>query len=136
MTPQNTNTQTRGTLRESPAFSGFSVDDVAKAKAFYGDVLGLDVRDESGMLHIHPRGGTPVLVYPKPNHQPATFTILNFPVADVERTVDELGARGVRFEQYGGEIQTDKKGIHRGRGPVIAWFKDPAGNILSVLETK
>jgi catechol 2,3-dioxygenase-like lactoylglutathione lyase family enzyme len=136
MTPQNTNTQTRGTLRESPAFSGFSVDDVAKAKAFYGDVLGLDVRDEGGMLHIHPRGGTPVLVYPKPNHQPATFTILNFPVADVERTVDELGARGVRFEQYGGEIQTDKKGIHRGRGPVIAWFKDPAGNILSVLETK
>ncbi len=140
MTPENTNTQTRGSgvsaLRESPAFSGFSVNDLAKAKAFYGEVLGLDVRDEEGMLHLHLKGGAPVLIYPKPNHQPASFTILNFPVDDVEQMVDELGRRGVRFEQYGGEIQTDKKGIHRGRGPVIAWFKDPAGNILSVLERR
>ena len=140
MTPENTNTQTRGsgvsTLRESPAFSGFSVNDLAKAKAFYLEVLGLDVRDDEGMLHLHLKSGAPVLIYPKPNHQPASFTILNFPVDDVEQTVDELGRRGVRFEQYGGEIQTDKKGIHRGRGPVIAWFKDPAGNVLSVLETR
>lgn len=122
-------------LRESRAFSGFSVDDIPKAKAFYGETLGLDAREENGMLHIHLSGGAVVLAYPKPNHQPATFTILNFPVADVEAMVDELTSRGVRFERYGGDIQTDAKGIHRGKGPrAIAWFKDPAGNILSVLE--
>lgn len=133
--PSRAATSERALLRESRAFSGFSVDDIPKAKAFYGETLGLDVREENGMLHLHLPGGAVVLAYPKPNHQPATFTILNFPVASVEEMVDELTARGVPFEQYGGEIQTDAKGIHRGKGPVIAWFKDPAGNILSILET-
>jgi catechol 2,3-dioxygenase-like lactoylglutathione lyase family enzyme len=128
-------TRERALLRESRAFSGFAVDDIPKAKAFYGETLGLDVREENGMLHLHLPGGAVVLAYPKPNHQPATFTILNFPVASVEEMVDELTARGVRFERYGGEIQTDEKGIHRGKGPVIAWFKDPAGNMLSILES-
>lgn len=122
-------------LRDSRAFSGFSVDDIPKAKKFYGETLGLDVREEEkGMLHLHLTGGGTVLLYPKPNHAPATYTVLNFPVDSVERVVDELTAHGVRFEQYGGDIQTDEKGIHRGRGPVIAWFKDPAGNVLSILE--
>jgi len=131
----DTGTTTRGlSLRESPAFSGFSVNDIPKAKTFYGETLGLDVREEHGMLRLPLRGGASVLVYPKPNHTAATFTVLNFPVRDVEEAVDELTRRGVRFEQYGGEIQTDAKGIHRGKGPKIAWFKDPAGNVLSVLE--
>lgn len=131
-------TTTKGAplLRESRAFSGFSVNDIPKAKAFYGETLGLDVKEERGMLHLALSGGATVLVYPKPNHTPATFTILNFPVPDIEGAVDELTRRGVRFEQYGGEIQTDTKGIHRGKGPTIAWFKDPAGNVLSVLESK
>ena len=128
-------TTTTSLLRESRAFSGFSVNDIPKAKAFYGETLGLDVREEHGMLHLRLHDGAAVLVYPKPNHTPATFTILNFPVADVEEAVDELTRRGVRFEQYGGEIQTDAKGIHRGKGPrAIAWFRDPAGNVLSILE--
>ena len=121
-------------LKDSKAFSGFSVDDIAKAKAFYGETLGLDVSEEHGMLDLHLAGGVEVLVYPKPSHEPATFTILNFPVDDIEKTVDRLSARGVRFEQYEGEIETDERGIFRGEGPLIAWFKDPAGNILSVLE--
>ncbi|HEY9381674.1 MAG TPA: VOC family protein [Burkholderiales bacterium] len=121
-------------LKDSKAFSGFSVDDIAKAKAFYGETLGLDVSEEHGMLDLHLAGGVEVLIYPKPNHEPATFTILNFPVDDIEKTVDRLSARGVRFEQYEGEIETDERGIFRGEGPLIAWFKDPAGNILSVLE--
>ena len=121
-------------LKDSKAFSGFSADDLQKAKDFYGGTLGLEVTDENGMLTLHLAGGTNVLIYPKPNHEPATFTILNFPVADVEATVDELTAAGVRFEHYEGEIKTDEKGIMRGNGPTIAWFKDPAGNILSVLE--
>jgi catechol 2,3-dioxygenase-like lactoylglutathione lyase family enzyme len=122
-------------LRESRAFSGFSVNDIAKAKAFYGETLGLDVREEQGMLHLRLHDGATVLIYPKPNHTPATFTILNFPVADIDEAVDELTRRGVRFEQYGGEIQTDSKGVHRGRGPrAIAWFQDPAGNVLSILQ--
>lgn len=136
MTREDTNRSVKTSLlRESRAFSGFSVNDIPKAKAFYGETLGLDVREENGMLHLHLPGSTVVLVYPKPNHQPATFTILNFPVTDVEEAVDELTGLGVRFEQYGGEIQTDPKGIHRGgKGPAIAWFKDPAGNVLSILE--
>ena len=121
-------------LKDSKAFSGFSVDDIAKAKAFYGDTLGLDVSEEHGMLDLRLAGGTEVLIYPKPNHEPATYTILNFPVDDIEQTVDRLSERGVRFEQYEGEIETDERGIFRGEGPLIAWFKDPAGNILSVLE--
>ena len=121
-------------LEKSKAFSGFAVDDVPKAREFYAGTLGLRVTEQNGMLRLHLGGGTEVLVYPKPGHTPATFTVLNFPVDDVERTVDELTARGVRFERYGGAIGTDEKGIHRGDGPDIAWFTDPAGNILSVLQ--
>ncbi|MEO8286014.1 MAG: VOC family protein [Chloroflexota bacterium] len=123
-------------FKDTQAFSGFSVDDVQKAKEFYGQTLGLEVSEQNGMLMLHIAGGTRILVYPKPNHTPASFTILNFPVANVEETVDELTRRGVRFEIYNGEggIQTDEKGIVRGGGPVIAWFTDPAGNVMSVLE--
>lgn len=123
-------------FKHSKAFSGFSVDDLEKAKAFYSEILGLEVVDNPmGLLELHIAGGTPILVYPKPNHVPATFTILNFPVEDIEKTVDELAKRGVHFEQYEGEINTDEKGISR-NGPLIAWFKDPAGNIMSVIEDK
>jgi predicted enzyme related to lactoylglutathione lyase len=123
-------------LKESKAFSGFSVDDVPKAFAFYRETLGLDVTEEDGMMKLHLAGGAEVIGYPKPNHQPATFTILNFPVASVEKTVDALKSRGVHFEIYDlPDLKTDARGICRDpRGPVIAWFKDPAGNILSVLE--
>jgi len=121
-------------LEESRAFSGFSVGDTQKAKEFYGKTLGLDVSEDNRMLKLHLAGGTKVFIYPKPNHVPATFTILNFPVDDVEKAVDELTSRGVRFERYEGDMKTDTKGIFRGQGPLIAWFKDPAGNILSVLE--
>jgi predicted enzyme related to lactoylglutathione lyase len=124
-------------LRESRAFSGFSVNDIQKAKKFYGQTLGLEVSESNGLLKLHLAGGTSVLIYPKPNHSPATFTILNFPVDDVEKAVDELTKRGVGFEIYNEpNLKTDKKGIFRGGGPVIAWFKDTAGNILSVLEQK
>jgi catechol 2,3-dioxygenase-like lactoylglutathione lyase family enzyme len=116
------------------AFSGFSVNDVAAAKAFYGDTLGLRVSEEHGMLTLHLAGDRDILVYPKPNHTPATYTILNFPVDDIERAVDELVARGVTFERYEGMGQDDK-GINRAGGPPIAWFTDPAGNILSVLQS-
>ncbi len=122
-------------FKDTKAFSGFSVDDVQRAKEFYGQTLGLDVAETHGMLELRIAGGSKILVYPKPNHTPATFTILNFPVADVEQAVDDLVGRGVRFESYNdGELVTDEKGIFRGGGPKIAWFKDPAGNILSVLE--
>jgi catechol 2,3-dioxygenase-like lactoylglutathione lyase family enzyme len=124
-------------FKHSKAFSGFSVVDLEKAKAFYSEILGLEVVDNPmGLLELHIAGGTPILVYPKPNHVPATFTILNFPVDDIEKTVDELAKRGVHFEQYEGEINTDEKGISRNGGPLIAWFKDPAGNIMSVIEDK
>lgn len=118
-------------LANSKAFSGFSVDDIPAAKTFYGETLGLKVDEEHGMLHLHLAGDKEVLVYPKPDHQPATFTILNFPVADVEAAADELIRRGIQFEQY---ETTDDKGIHRAVGPLIAWFRDPAGNILSILQ--
>lgn len=122
-------------LTESKAFSGFSVDDIPKAKAFYGETLGIEVSEDHGMLSLHLAGGRDTLVYPKPNHTPASFTILNFPVDDIEATVDALTARGVEFERYEGTpMETDAKGIFRGGGPLIAWFTDPAGNILSVLE--
>lgn len=120
-------------FKESKAFSGFSVDDLSKAKAFYSQVLGLEVTEDHGLLNLRINGGNPIVVYPKPNHAPATFTILNFPVDNIERAVDDLTRRGVHFEHYEG-IKTDSKGIARGNGPNIAWFKDPAGNILSVLE--
>lgn len=118
------------------AFSGFSVDDIEKAKKFYGEILGLRVSEMHDMLELHIEGGNNILVYPKPNHTPATYTILNFPVDDIEKTADELKGRGVRFLQYEGDLKTDEKGIFRGGGPLIAWFEDPAGNILSILEQK
>ena len=121
-------------LKKSKAFSGFSVDDIQKAKDFYGRKLGLELSESHGLLTLRLAGGTNVLIYPKPNHAPATFTILNFPVDDIEESVDRLTRSGVRFERYEGDLQTDEKGIFRGGGPLIAWFKDPAGNILSVLE--
>ena len=118
------------------AFSGFAVDDLEKAQAFYGDTLGLNVSEENGLVNLKLAGGRDTLIYPKPDFQPATYTILNFPVPDIDEAVDELTRRGVSFERYEGAEQ-DEKGIHRGgddRGPSIAWFTDPAGNILSVLE--
>ena len=122
-------------LRESKAFSGFAAPDTAKLKEFYGQILGLNVTEDHGLLTLHLAGGNNVLIYPKADHVPATFTILNFPVGDVDHAVDELAGRGVRFEKYNGPvIKTDDKGIMRGNGPTIAWFKDPAGNILLVLE--
>jgi catechol 2,3-dioxygenase-like lactoylglutathione lyase family enzyme len=121
-------------FKDTHAFSGFSVNDIPRAKQFYGETLGLNVTEENGMLVLHLAGGGTVLVYPKENHEPATFTILNFPVPDVEETVDRLTQAGVPFEHYEGDLQTDEKGIMRGEGPTIAWFKDPAGNILSVLD--
>jgi len=122
-------------LKDSKAFSGFSVDDIPKAKKFYAETLGLEVSEAHGLLTLRLAGGNSVLVYPKPNHVPATFTVLNFPVKDVDRAVDELKKRGVRFEIYDlPNLKTDDKGIMRGNGPTIAWFKDPAGNILSVID--
>jgi catechol 2,3-dioxygenase-like lactoylglutathione lyase family enzyme len=122
-------------LGESKAFTGFAVPDVAEAREFYAKILGLNVSESHGLLTLHLAGANNVLIYPKPNHVPATFTILNFPVGNVDRAVDELKKRGVRFEIYNlPDIKTDEKGIMRGNGPTIAWFKDPAGNILSVIE--
>jgi predicted enzyme related to lactoylglutathione lyase len=122
-------------LKDSEAFSGFAAGDIPKAKEFYIGVLGLDVSESHGILTLRLAGGNNVIIYPKPNHVPATFTVLNFPVEDVDRAVDELKKRGVRFEQYDfPSLKTDAKGIMRGNGPTIAWFKDPAGNILSVIE--
>jgi len=120
-------------LRDSHAFSGFSTNDLAAAKDFYGRVLGLDVTEEHGMLNLRLAGGGRVIVYPKPDHVPATFTILNFPVDDLEMTVDNLASVGVRFERYDGLVQ-DERGIARQYPPPIAWFTDPAGNILSVIQ--
>ena len=120
---------------DTKAFSGFAVDDVPKARAFYADTLGLrtSLIEESGLLVLHLAGGRDTLVYPKPDFTPATYTILNFQVDDVERAVDDLVERGVTFEHYDG-FEQDEKGISRGPGPAIAWFSDPAGNILAVLE--
>jgi catechol 2,3-dioxygenase-like lactoylglutathione lyase family enzyme len=120
-------------FEHTKAYSGFSVDDIRKAKHFYGETLGLRVSEEHGMLTLHIAGDRNTLIYPKEDHTPATFTILNFPVDDIDRAVDELAARGVKFERYEGAGQ-DEKGIMRGQGPPIAWFRDPAGNILSVLQ--
>jgi len=123
----------------SKAFSGFSVNDIPKAKAFYSEVLGMPVSERAGMgiLELQVSNDSKIIVYPKENHVPATFTILNFAVENIETAVDELKGKGVVFEQYHyGNLDTDEKGIFRGGGPLIAWFKDPAGNILSVLEDK
>jgi catechol 2,3-dioxygenase-like lactoylglutathione lyase family enzyme len=121
---------------DTKAYSGFAVDDLEKAREFYGETLGLRVSildEESGIMSLHLAGDRDTLVYQKPDFTPATYTILNFPVDDIDEAVDELGARGVRFERYDG-FEQDEKGIARGLGPQIAWFKDPAGNILSVLQ--
>jgi catechol 2,3-dioxygenase-like lactoylglutathione lyase family enzyme len=120
-------------FKTNKAFSSFSVNDLPKAKEFYSQKLGLKVSESPEGLELHP-GNLDVFIYPKPNHSPATFTVLNFLVDDIEIAVDDLTKAGVRFEEYDGEIKTDKKGIHRNGGPSIAWFKDPAGNILSVLQ--
>lgn len=128
--------KTKAILKDSPIFSTFAVDDVAKAKRFYGDTLGLDVRDGQmqGLIEIHSGNRPPVTVYPKADHKPAVFTVLNFPVDNVEQVVDSLTTAGVRFEQYNTpDMKTDRKGIMHGNGPDIAWFRDPAGNILSVI---
>lgn len=119
---------------KTKAFSGFSVDDIPEARRFYEETLGLDVSEEYGMLTLHIHEGGDIMIYPREDHSPATYTILNFPVEDVDRAVDQLSERGVTFERYEGFAQ-DEKGIARGdEGPAIAWFTDPAGNILSVLE--
>jgi len=123
-------------LKHHSIFSSFSVDDVEKAKEFYSKIIGLKVTERDSMTELHLGNKNRVLIYPKPNHVPATFTVLNFSVKDVEKTVDDLTALGVQFEQYEGDIKTDAKGICRSEWGVIAWFKDPAGNILSVVEDK
>lgn len=126
-------------LKNSRAFSSFSADDIAVAKAFYRETLGLEVLDENeeGVITLRPAGGGIVMIYPKQNHEPATFTVLNFAVDSVDAAVDELTSRGVRFETYDEPgLKTDERGVSRGDGPTIAWFKDPAGNIVSVVEAR
>jgi catechol 2,3-dioxygenase-like lactoylglutathione lyase family enzyme len=119
---------------DTKAFSGFAVEDIAKARAFYGDALGIRTSEENGLLTLHLAGGErPTLAYPKPGHRPADYTILNFPVPDIAQAVGELSARGVQFERYDG-FEQDEMGVFRGGGPLIAWFKDPAGNVLAVIE--
>ncbi len=122
-------------LTDSKAFGGFSVNDVSQARTFYADTLGLRVSEDNGMLTLHLAGDRDILVYPKDDHTPASFTILNFPVNDVEAAVDELTNRGVSFERYPDmEADMDEKGVFHGGGPLIAWFTDPAGNVLSVIQ--
>jgi predicted enzyme related to lactoylglutathione lyase len=121
-------------FKDTEAFSGFSVDDLPRAKQFYGETLGLEVSEENGILTLHIAGERPTIVYPKGDqHVPASFTILNFPVDDIEATVDALAERGIEFDRYPG-MEHDERGIMRGGGPLIAWFKDPAGNVLSVIK--
>jgi predicted enzyme related to lactoylglutathione lyase len=120
---------------QTHAFSGFAVDDVERAQAFYGETLGIRTSIENGILTLHLAGERPTIVYPRPNHEPAGYTILNFPVTEIEQAVDELTARGVEIERYDG-FEQDERGIMRGGGPYIAWFKDPAGNVLSVLQER
>ena len=117
------------------AFSGFAVDDLEAAKKFYGETLGLRISEQYGLLTLHLAGDRDTLVYPKPDHVPAGYTILNFQVDDIDAAVDELARRGVRLERYDG-LGQDEKGINRAGGPYIAWFKDPAGNILAVLQER
>jgi catechol 2,3-dioxygenase-like lactoylglutathione lyase family enzyme len=123
-----------GMLTKSKAFGSFSSDDLDKARDFYGETLGLTTSEgPEGVLVLDIEGGNVVMVYPKPDHAPAVYTVLNFPVEDVEQAVDALVEKGVTFERYEG-LEQDERGIARGAGPLIAWFHDPAGNILSVLE--
>ena len=125
-------------FKNAPAFSSYSVNDLEKAKTFYSETLGLEVQQTPEGLGLQIDGGGSVFLYPKPNHTPASFTVLNFKVKDIDKAVADLKTRGVTLESYGGDIKTDDKGVFRGgdtgKGPNIAWFKDPAGNILSVLE--
>ncbi len=124
-------------IKVNKMFSSFSVNDIKKAKEFYGQILGLEISDApkmEGLLQLNIEGGNNIMIYLKPNHEPASFTVLNFQVNDVEKAVDELTKIGVAFEQYDGEIKTNAKGISHGGGTTIAWFKDPAGNILSLVE--
>ena len=121
-------------LGSSAAFSGMSSNDIEAAKRFYGETLGVEVTEDHGILNLKLAGGQRVIVYPKDNHEPATFTVLNFEVSDIDAAVDDLAAKGVVFERYEGAGQ-DAKGIAREYPPPIAWFKDPAGNILSVIQT-
>ena len=125
-------------LADSPAFSGFSVDDLPAAQQFYADTLGLTVTEQNGMLHLHTPGDRDTLIYPSPGHTPASYTVLNFPVPDIDAAVDALAARGVQMQRYPGMPQ-DERGVLRGRaagrGPDIAWFTDPAGNVLSILQS-
>ncbi|MDQ3019372.1 MAG: VOC family protein [Bacteroidota bacterium] len=125
-------------FKQSKAFSSFSAGDITKAKEFYSKKLGLEVSEEmEGIISLHLAGGTNTIIYPKPDHVPASFTVLNFPVNDVDKAVDELVKHGIKMEIYNeGDLKTDEKGIMRGNGPTIAWFKDPAGNILSVVESE
>ena len=122
-------------LANTKAFSGFAVPDIQKAREFYGETLGLRTSEQHGLLTLHLAGDRDTLVYPKPDHVPADYTILNFPVEDIDRAVDDLVARGVSIERYDGFDQ-DERGVFRGGGPLIAWFKDPAGNVLSVLQAR
>jgi len=119
-------------FENSKAFSGFSVDDIPKARQFYGETLGLRVTEEHGLLTLHLAGDRDTVIYPKDNHEPATYTTLNFPVEDVDKTVDELIARGVRFERYEG-VEQDEKGVYRGQGPHIGCVKAPAGDNLPLV---
>ncbi|MTI32137.1 VOC family protein [Xanthovirga aplysinae] len=125
-------------LNNSTAFSGFSTNDLSKTREFYQEILGLKVKETPmGALELHTPGNNPIFIYSKENHIPATFTVLNFQIKDIEKTVDEFIGKGITFEQYEGMIATDEKGICRGdKGPSIAWFKDPAGNILSLIEKR
>ena len=122
-------------FKDTKAFSGFAVDDLDAARTFYGDTLGIEISEDMGLLTLQLAGGErPTLIYPKPDFEPATYTILNFPVDDIDAAVDELMRRGVAFEIYEGFGQ-DERGVSRGEGgPPIAWFRDPAGNVLSVLQ--
>jgi catechol 2,3-dioxygenase-like lactoylglutathione lyase family enzyme len=121
-------------LRHNRAFSGFSANDIDAARQFYGETLGVDVVEANGMLTLQLGGGQRVLIYPKPDHVPAAYTALNFEVDDIDASVDALVERGITFERYGADSGQDERGIARGWGPPIAWFKDPAGNILSVIQ--
>ena len=122
-------------FKNTKAFSSFSVNDLERARAFYGQILGVTVAEMPEGLQLNLAGGGTVFIYPKPGHSPASFTVLNFQVDDIEAAVAELTKRSVHFERYEGDLKTDEKGIHRGeKGPTIAWFKDPAGNILSVVQ--
>lgn len=138
MTAQAASMQSRKTssmFKDAKAFSSISVNDLEKAKEFYGRKLGLQITERPEGLELKLAGGTTAFLYPKPNHTPASFTVLNFPVKNIEAAVDELNSLGVRLERYNQpDLKTDEKGIMRGPGPQIAWFKDPAGNILSVLQ--